>query len=142
MNSTNVDSLAVLSSACFSVPIPSLRRAMARMSAPSAPMAPPSVGVATPRKMVPSTRKINTSGGIRTKVTWRARRDNRPTFMALSRSASISATIAPMVMDRISTSSPGEGFGRSSQLRIKPSCTCDHPKATPVLKVISTRRDL
>ena len=32
--------------------------------APLAPIAPPSVGVATPRKIVPSTRKISTSGGI------------------------------------------------------------------------------
>jgi hypothetical protein len=39
-----------------------------RMSAPEAPMAPPSVGVATPMKMVPSTRKIRNSGGTMTKV--------------------------------------------------------------------------
>ena len=31
---------------------------------PTAPMAPPSVGVAMPRKIVPSTRKISASGGI------------------------------------------------------------------------------
>ena len=35
------------------------------MMAPLAPIAPPSVGVATPMKIVPSTRKISTSGGIR-----------------------------------------------------------------------------
>ncbi|ODN68740.1 hypothetical protein A6302_03972 [Methylobrevis pamukkalensis] len=35
----------------------------ASTSAPTAPMAPPSVGVARPMKMVPSTRKISTSGG-------------------------------------------------------------------------------
>ena len=33
-----------------------------------APMAPPSVGVATPMKIVPSTRKIRNSGGTITKV--------------------------------------------------------------------------
>ena len=37
--------------------------------APDAPMAPPSVGVATPMKIVPSTRKIRNSGGTITKVT-------------------------------------------------------------------------
>ena len=47
------------------------------ISAPSAPMAPPSVGVATPRKMVPSTRKISSSGGISTKVTRSAMRDKQ-----------------------------------------------------------------
>ncbi len=40
----------------------------ARMSAPLAPIAPPSVGVATPMKMVPSTRKIRNSGGTITNV--------------------------------------------------------------------------
>ena len=39
-----------------------------RISAPLAPIAPPSVGVATPMKMVPSTRKIRNSGGTITKV--------------------------------------------------------------------------
>ena len=38
------------------------------MSAPAAPIAPPSVGVAMPMKMVPSTRKIRNSGGTITKV--------------------------------------------------------------------------
>ena len=49
-------------------------------SAPVAPIAPPSVGVATPRKMVPSTRKISASGGISTKVTRSAMRDSRPSL--------------------------------------------------------------
>ena len=43
--------------------------AAAMTSAPTAPMAPPSVGVAMPRKMVPSTRKISASGGISTMIT-------------------------------------------------------------------------
>ncbi len=47
----------------------SRRLMMASISAPVAPMAPPSVGVATPMKIVPSTRKIRDSGGTMTKVT-------------------------------------------------------------------------
>ena len=43
--------------------------------APLAPIAPPSVGVATPMKMVPSTRKIRKSGGTMTKVTCCASND-------------------------------------------------------------------
>ena len=38
-------------------------------------MAPPSVGVAMPRKMVPRTRKISASGGISTMMTCCASRD-------------------------------------------------------------------
>ena len=52
------------------------RLIMARMMAPAAPMAPPSVGVARPMKIVPSTRKIRTSGGTMTKVTCSARLDS------------------------------------------------------------------
>ena len=40
-------------------------------------MAPPSVGVATPMKIVPSTRKIRNSGGTMTKVTCWARCDRK-----------------------------------------------------------------
>ena len=39
-------------------------------------MAPPSVGVAMPRKMVPRTRKISASGGTSTKTTLRAMPDS------------------------------------------------------------------
>ena len=46
----------------------SRRLAAPRMSAPAAPIAPPSVGVAMPRKIVPSTRKIRNSGGTMTNV--------------------------------------------------------------------------
>ncbi len=60
-----------------------------------APIAPPSVGVATPRKMVPSTRKISSSGGISTKVTRSARRDKRLSFRPLLISAITSATNTP-----------------------------------------------
>ncbi len=38
------------------------------MIAPAAPIAPPSVGVAMPMKIVPSTRKIRNSGGTMTNV--------------------------------------------------------------------------
>ena len=54
--------------------------ASAMASAPVAPIAPPSVGVATPRKIVPSTRKIRPSGGISTKVTRSAICDSRPSL--------------------------------------------------------------
>ena len=56
----------------------SRRLAAASTSAPTAPMAPPSVGVAMPRKIVPSTRKIRVSGGTRTMITCSARRDSSP----------------------------------------------------------------
>jgi hypothetical protein len=52
----------------------SRRLTAARAIAPTAPIAPASVGVATPRKIVPSTRKIRTSGGIRLRSTARPRR--------------------------------------------------------------------
>ena len=63
MKTTKDDSLPVVSMACLSSFQEIRLRASARISAPVAPMAPPSVGVAMPRKMVPSTRKIRTSGG-------------------------------------------------------------------------------
>ncbi len=64
MNITKLVISAVDSSACLSSEKESLRLTSAMAIAPEAPIAPPSVGVATPRKMVPSTRKISTSGGI------------------------------------------------------------------------------
>jgi hypothetical protein len=72
MNSTNALMRAVESSACDSSGSVSRRRASAISSAPVAPMAPPSVGVAMPRKMVPSTRKISASGGTSTSSARRA----------------------------------------------------------------------
>src|SRR5690606_16088553 len=44
----------------------------------TAPMAPPSVGVASPMKIVPRTKKIKNKGGIITKVTRSAIRDSQP----------------------------------------------------------------
>ena len=80
MNTTKVVSLAVLSIACLSSDHDRRRRTSAISTAPIAPIAPPSVGVATPRKIVPSTRKISASGGISTKVTFCAIADSRSSF--------------------------------------------------------------
>ncbi len=63
MNMTKVESLVVESNAPFTTSNVKRRRAIASSSAPTAPIAPPSVGVAQPIKMVPSTRKISTIGG-------------------------------------------------------------------------------
>src|SRR5213082_2611292 len=87
MNTTKADSLAV-TSAAWRVRSQLSRRLMsARMRAPLAPMAPPSVGVASPMKIVPSTRNIRNSGGTITKVTCWARRDKMFKFRFLSRLA-------------------------------------------------------
>ena len=68
MNTTKAESLAVDSTAWRVRSKVSRRFIIARIMAPAAPMAPPSVGVATPMKMVPRTRKISASGGTITKV--------------------------------------------------------------------------
>ena len=66
---TNADSRVVDASAC-GITLPPRRPFIpASTSAPTAPIAPPSVGVAIPRKIVPSTRKISASGGISTMMT-------------------------------------------------------------------------
>ena len=67
------------------------------ISAPAAPMAPPSVGVATPMKIVPSTRKISASGGISTNITRSASRDSRPIRVTLLITAATNAM--PMAID-------------------------------------------
>ncbi len=72
MKITNEDSFAVVFIACLSSDQLRRRLISASISAPVAPIAPPSVGVATPRKIVPSTRKIKASGGISTKKTRRS----------------------------------------------------------------------
>jgi hypothetical protein len=74
----------------------------AMISAPSAPMAPPSVGVAMPRKMVPSTRKISTSGGISTKVTCSASGQQAQAQQAVEQ-ARPSARKEPTVIDMMTT---------------------------------------
>ena len=65
-------SFAVEFIACLSSDQLRRRLTSASTSAPVAPMAPPSVGVAMPRKIVPSTRKISASGGISTNMTRRS----------------------------------------------------------------------
>ena len=89
MNSTNDDSLVVEASACLTTSSVSRRFAAAMTSAPTAPMAPPSVGVAMPRKIVPSTRNTSASGGISTMTTCCASRDIMLRLSALSRMATM-----------------------------------------------------
>jgi len=74
MKSTKQDSFIVESIAWRINFKSSRRRLTAMISAPMAPIAPPSV------KMVPSTRKISASGGIRTKVTRSAICDSSPSL--------------------------------------------------------------
>jgi hypothetical protein len=128
MKSTKVDSRVVLSRACFSSVMLSWPRLTAMINAPSAPIAPPSVGVATPRKIVPRTRKISTSGGISTKVTRSASFDSRPSPSSRLAPASASARKDAIVIDRMKISSPGAGSDRSSQGFRMLWCTCDQPQ--------------
>src|SRR3546814_17903940 len=69
MNTTKHDSVVVVFIAWRIRSSVSRRRISAITIAPTAPIAPPSVGVATPLKIVPSTTKISASGGINTKDT-------------------------------------------------------------------------
>ena len=105
MNTTKHDSLVVVVTAWRSSDIVRRPRMMAMMPAPNAPMAPPSVGVATPRKMVPSTRKISSSGGISTNVTRSAARDSRPMRVILLMLAATKASATPKHMDTTMVSS-------------------------------------
>ena len=100
------------------------------ISAPMAPSAPPSVGVAMPRKIVPSTRKISTSGGISTKVTRSVSFDSSFNPNSRLASARISAVNDATVIDRISTSSGGAGSSRPIIGLMIPSCTRLQAKPT------------
>ncbi len=111
MNTTNAVSLAVVSIACFSRLRDSRRRASAMTSAPVAPIAPPSVGVATPRKMVPSTRKISASTGISTNTTRSASFESIPNLSSRWNSAVKKATAVPTQVATTMTSSSGASFG-------------------------------
>ncbi len=84
----------------------SRRLSIARASAPTAPMAPPSVGVATPMKIVPSTRKISASGGTMTKMTCSASTDNSPIRSSLLRTAKMKASVIATDMVRTTKSAP------------------------------------
>ena len=139
MNSTNDASLAVFSSAWFINFLSKRLRLTAKIKAPKAPMAPPSVGVATPKKMVPKTKKIRIRGGISTKVTCSAKRDNKPIRVTLFTRAKLKATKEAMVMDMITTSSPGDSCVRSSQAVMMASC--DEAQAKPAT-VHTTKRNI
>ena len=91
----NEASLVVAASACLSSAQSSRLRAKPMTSAPTAPIAPPSVGVATPRKMVPSTKKMSSSGGMSTNVTRSARRESSPSFSPRLMRAMSSASATP-----------------------------------------------
>ena len=82
-----VDSIACLSSVKFKRP-----RDQANTMAPTAPMAPPSVGVATPIKIVPSTKNINNKGGTITKTTREVIFDSKPVPNSLSAKAKANIT--------------------------------------------------
>jgi hypothetical protein len=75
-----------------------------------APMAPPSVGVATPMKIVPSTRKIRNSGGTMTKVVCCAivERKRKPVsrFTIQFKTATPNANKMPKNMDSTTKSAP------------------------------------
>ncbi len=114
MNTTNVVSLAVLSIACFNSDHDSRLRASAIRIAPVAPIAPPSVGVAMPRKIVPSTRKISASGGISTKVTFCAMPESRLSFSTRLTTASTNATPMPISMQMTIVSSSALSAGSTN----------------------------
>ena len=142
MNSTKQDSRVVLSSACLSRSMESLRRASAMMKAPSAPMAPPSVGVARPRKIVPSTRKIRISGGISTKVTRSESFDSRCILVKWLSRARPSAVNEATVIDMMTISSPGAAFSRPVHDLMMPSWNCDQTMPAVAARIIRTSSDL
>ena len=107
MNTTKHDSLVVVSMACLSRFSDRRLRTSAIAIAPTAPIAPPSVGVATPMKMVPSTRKIRNSGGIITKVTRSASADSHPSRSSLLASAMTKADTPQISMVSTMRSSTG-----------------------------------
>ena len=68
-------------------------------------MAPPSVGVATPMKIVPSTRKMRNSGGTMTKVVCCAICDSKrmPVKRAMSQFTTATAKANKMPKNMVST---------------------------------------
>ena len=133
MNNTKQDSFMVESMACRMSFMSMRLRAMAMTKAPTAPIAPPSVGVAIPKKIVPSTRKISAKGGMRTKVTRSAMFDNKPILVALLNRAAKKATPTPMHMDTTMVSSRGVVSGNHLAKAIAMA------KETPV-KMVKDRR--
>ena len=106
-------------------------RASAITRAPTEPIAPPSVGVAMPRKIVPSTRKIRASGGINTNVTRSAMRDSSPSLVSLLTSDAKNATPTPTHMEVTINSSSGTSAGRDLA----------NPSAARTDSAISTHRE-
>jgi len=92
-------------------------------------MAPPSVGVATPMKIVPSTRKISASGGIMTKVTRSAICDSKPRRRILLSTAMTKAA-APQIRILVTIS--------SSTCTLSSSRNSTPAKAMPTDRAIST----
>ena len=93
INKTKLVNFVVVSMACFNSFISRRPRIKARIVAPTAPIAPPSVGVATPIKIVPSTRKIKNNGGIITKTTRSAICDKSFKPNSLFKAATAKATV-------------------------------------------------
>ena len=102
---TKAASLVVDSKACTNNWKFKRPRTNAMIMAPTAPIAPPSVGVATPKKMVPNTKKISSRGGISTNVTRSAKRDSKPKRVILFREAKTKAKKVPAHSDTTMVSS-------------------------------------
>ena len=111
------------------------------ISAPVAPIAPPSVGVAMPRKMVPSTRKISTRGGSSTKTTRSESCDSSPRRSHRLASASASAKKAATVIDRVRTSSIGALPSRPISGLMMLSCRAAQAKAATTERTRITTRE-
>src|SRR5467141_23788 len=105
MKTTKADSFAVDSVACRTRSQLSRRLAAPRMSAPVAPIAPPSVGVAMPRKIVPSTRKIRNSGGTITNVVCCAiaERKRNPVSLSMIQFSTATKNANRMPLNMVST---------------------------------------
>ena len=78
INITKIASFAVFSKAWLINDHDRRRRIIASTNAPTAPIAPPSVGVAIPMKMVPNTKKMRITGGISAKTKRSASWDKSP----------------------------------------------------------------
>ena len=134
MKTTKQDSFIVVSMAWRSRVMLKRLRLTAISKAPTAPMAPPSVGVAMPRKMVPSTRKISASGGISTKVTRSAMRDSRCSLNSLLASARKKAMPTPTDMAPTISSSvgiSGERVRAKTIARVKEMTTSTPSERSP-----------
>ena len=134
MKSTKQDKRMVESMA-WRISLRSMRPRMSAMiSAPTEPMAPPSVGVAMPRKIVPSTRKIKASGGISTKVTRSAMRDSNPSLVTLLTRDAKKAAPTPTHIEVTMISSSGTASPRHLANPMAPrtdSTTSTHSEGSP-----------